>query len=177
MAEFEPAIAVVLEHEGGWSDDPADPGGATKWGVSLRYLSGLENAAGDLDGDGDVDADDVRGMSLEAAREIYRRRWWDAAPFAAIESQAVATKALDLCVNRGMSRGVKLLQEAVRRAGGEVVMDGLFGPNTLAAVNGLPAGWVLTELRSAASASYQRLVAVRPRLRRFLRGWLRRAYD
>jgi lysozyme family protein len=70
---FDLSLPHILEHEGGDKlvDHPADPGGITRWGISLRALRKLGI---DVDGDGDSDADDIRALSIEDARGIYSRR-------------------------------------------------------------------------------------------------------
>ena len=58
MGCFSKAITVILKHEGGFSNHSSDPGGATNYGISLRWLKS-EGLYGDLDDDGDVDIDDI----------------------------------------------------------------------------------------------------------------------
>lgn len=171
---FERALAVVLEHEGGLAEHPSDPGGVTKFGVSLRYLQSLGVRVGDLDGDGDVDADDVRGMTREQAAAIYRRMW-DAGPYAKLPAQ-VATKVFDLAVNMGQRRAIRLLQRACRACGKRIEEDGICGEHTLRAVHSIAWPALLAALRSEAAGYYRVLVAKNPKLAVFERGWLNRAY-
>lgn len=172
MSEFERAIPVILAHEGGWSDDPNDPGGATKYGVSLRFLreQGL-----DLDHDGDIDAADVRGLTPQRATEIYRERFWDAYGYGRITDTQVATKVFDCAVNLGAKRAARLLQRALRECGETVEVDGVVGPKTIAATNRCEARELLLELVYQHSGYYQTLVEMKPRFEKYRTGWLRRA--
>lgn len=198
MARFDLAIGTVLEHEGGYVNDPHDPGGATNYGISLRYLRTLGDLdgdgwlEGDLDQDGDLDVDDIRLMTVGRATEIYRDQWWNRYRYRLIQSQAVATKVFDLAVNMGPGRAHRLLQQALRACGNPVEVDGQVGAKTRAAVREALARWedkywepgdpwpvpgLLAALRSEAAGYYRSLVATRNERERFIRGWLRRAYS
>ena len=71
MSHFDTAIKKVLKHEGGYVDHKNDPGGATKYGISLRFIK-QSNTDLDLDNDGDIDADDIKEMTEDKAKEIYK---------------------------------------------------------------------------------------------------------
>lgn len=170
MSHFELAVAVVLAHEGGYSEHPADPGGATNFGVSLRWLRNLGDndgdgwLDGDLDRDGDVDPEDIRLLTAGEAANFYRVQWWERYGYERIEDQGLATKLLDMAVNVGHGQAVRLLQRAIG-----VQDDGILGPRTLAAANARGAA-VLPECRFRAVKFYLELG--KPG---FLDGWLRRA--
>lgn len=174
MANFAAAIPHVLAHEGGFVNDPKDPGGATNYGISLRWLS-TQGLLGDFDADGDVDADDIRKMTRAQATEIYRTKWWNAYGYGSIDSQAVATKVFDLSVNMGPKQAHKLLQRALNRLGQPLTADGILGPKTLRATNQAKEHVLLAHLRDEAGNFYTDLANRRPELSKFLRGWLRRA--
>lgn len=173
MAKFEDMIEGVLEHEGALSDDPNDPGLVTHWGISLRWLRSLGPMIGDLDGDGEVTEDDIRGLTREQAIELYREKFWD--PRYAEMPDGVASKVFDAAVNMGPSAAHRLLQEALRELGFNLAVDGVLGPMTMDAVK--TADWydLLREFRAAQSYRYARLAIANPNLQTFLRGWLRRA--
>lgn len=168
-AQFEYAVNVVLEHEGGYVNDPKDPGGATQWGISLRFLKQLGHEVGDLDGDGDIDVDDIRSMTREQAVAIYRERFWDKYRYGEIDDLALATKVFDLAVNMGSNRAHRLLQRALHAVGQrDVVVDGILGSKTRKAANAACPGALLAALRSEAAGYYRSLVLRDPTVRRFL---------
>lgn len=179
------AIQRTLAFEGGFSDHPADPGGATAHGVSLRYALQTIKAEPemvrffDVDQDGDVDRADIAGLSLSQAVDIYYRLWWRRGPYGELKPQIVAWKVFDIAVNTGPKRAAILLQKALCAAGRPVAIDAVIGPKTLAAVlaadqrdNG---GLLIACLRKAQADFYRSLIAREPKLAAFERGWMRRA--
>ena len=159
MAKFEPAIHVVLKHEGGYANDPRDRGGETKFGISQRSYPNL----------------DIENLTRKDARAIYLRDFWKPGRFGSIRSQSVATKAFDLSVNMGRKRAARLLQTSVNELGGQLKRDGIIGPRTLKAVNKLSPAKLLTELRAQAALRYARIALRDPTQKVFLKGWMRRA--
>lgn len=178
---FAAAARFSMPHEGGFVDDPDDPGGATNWGVSLAYLQRLDpelrRELGDIDADGDVDVEDIRAMPADRALEIYHRQWWQRFSYGQLATP-VGVKIFDLSINMGPSQAHKLLQRAVRGAGGQAIADdGVIGPNTLAAVDAVVTERLLAALRSEAAGFYRALVAARPARGKYINGWLNRAYS
>jgi lysozyme family protein len=178
MSSFEQAMRVVLLHEGLRSEDGADIGGPTHYGISLRFLKTLDELeetgflAGDINHDGVIDDQDIRDLACRDAITLYHRYWWAPYGYERIENQALATKIFDLTVNMGSQASHRCLQRAVRAAGGEPLQeDGLFGPHTLAAVNHLETTVLLAAYRSEAAGYYRSLNQPR-----FEKGWLNRAY-
>lgn len=152
MALFLPAVRKTLQFEGGYSNDPQDPGGATKYGITQRDMP-------------DVNIQDI---TEEDAAKYYQDRYWKPL-YSEITSQEVASKIFDTGVLAGVGTAVKLLQNALG-----VPVDGSFGPNTLAAAN--EAGdAVLGPYKQKLCEHYQNLVVHNPNLGKFLGGWLRRA--
>ena len=156
MARFEGAIGTVLKHEGGYVNDPADPGGETKYGISKRSYPHVN----------------IKALTVEQAKAIYRRDFWR---YDRIGNQRVATKVFDMGVNMGSSRAHRILQQAVRNLGQKIAVDGKIGPKTLAATNRADAQRLLLELRALQAERYVNIVLGRPQSKKFLRGWLRRA--
>ena len=176
MAALEDALALVRSHEGDAFVPGADEsGGASKYGVTLRYLRELED--GDIDGDGDIDADDVRGLTWEeACAKVYIPMWY-LHNYGNLPAR-VSAKVFDLAVNAGPSRAHKILQRACRAAGIEDLKDdGILGLETRRAVNCCNADSLVVALRSEAAGFYRSLVAGRASRAKWLSGWLNRAYS
>lgn len=174
---FDRALEVVLAHEGRYVDDPRDRGGATNFGISLRFLRSLGELAGDIDGDGDVDADDIRAIDRRAAGALYRAKFWDRYQYGEIQDPEIAIKVFDLAVNMGPGGAHKVLQRALRAVGIRVKDDGILGPKTRSAVVAAYGRGLIGPIRSEAAGYYRSLVAARPSLERYLTGWLNRAYS
>lgn len=171
---FRWALTNVLHHEGGLVDHPDDPGGITNFGVSLRFLraSGI-----DVDGDGDIDAEDIRNLHRPDAAEIYREWFWKPAKCDEIRSELIHVKVFDMAVNMGQKQAYKLVQRALNRLGKSLTVDGIVGPNTLGAINSMTDEDfnLVEEIRHEQADFYLRLIDQKPRLAAFRKGWLRRA--
>ena len=161
MAEFLPALEFMLPHEGGYVLDSRDPGGETKYGISKKQYPNL----------------DIEGLTKEQAGEIYKKDYWYPSHAASIESQRVANKHFDQCVNLGLKQAIKLLQRSCNDCGKVVVVDGEIGPVTLNAVNSLDGDSLVEAMKGAAIQFYQDLVARKPSLGVFLKGWENRARE
>lgn len=107
---FERAVAFVLKREGGFSDDPRDPGGATKFGISARAYPDV----------------DIANLTIEQATAIYRRDYWDRIKGDLLPAP-LALMAFDAAVNQGPRRAIQWLQHAVAANA-----DGVVGPETIA---------------------------------------------
>ncbi len=118
----------IIAREGGYVNDPDDPGGATKFGITIATLRGLGI---DLDGDGTVTAGDVKRLTRAQARDIivehyFRRPQIDALP------EALQATVFDMQVNAG-AQAIRLLQRLLGELGEPVAIDGVIGPQTIGA--------------------------------------------
>ncbi len=153
---FPRALSLVLRSEGGWSDNPADPGGATMKGVTLANFRRYVKA--------DASKADLRKISDEQVATVYRRFYWDAVAGAELPG-GVDYAVFDFAVNSGPGRAAKYLQAAVGAA-----QDGRVGPATLRAVGARPPGPVIDDLCDARLAFLRRL----PTWPVFGKGWSER---
>jgi lysozyme family protein len=153
---FGACLDMVLKAEGGYVNNPADPGGATNMGITQRTLADFREA--------DVTEEDVRSMTRAEAREIYRARYWT--PMRCDDLPAgIDLMVFDFGVNAGPGRSLKLLQRGVG-----VAADGSVGPITLAAVRACRAADLIGRMAEARLAYYRGLDGFPT----FGRGWTRR---
>ena len=154
MADTNQSIALTLQHEGGYSDNSADPGGATNMGVEQRDLPDIP----------------IKDLTVAQATAYYQANYvkpW----MSEITSQAVCDKVFDFGVLLGVQTAVRLLQRAMNFAASQ--QDGQFGNETLAAVN--EDGDSLLESYKAVLAAHMRwIVQQTPSQQVFLDGWLNR---
>lgn len=128
MKSVEEIAREIVAREGGYVDDPDDPGGATKHGVTLGTMRGLGL---DLTGDGRVDARDVQRLSAAQAIEIFVTHYFHR-PKIDLLPEAVQGSVFDMQVNAG-AQAVRILQEMLGQMGETVAVDGVIGPQTVAA--------------------------------------------
>ena len=177
---FETAIEKTLRHEGGFVDHPSDPGGATHHGISLRFLRATgELAAHDADGDGDLDADDIKALSRDQAVALYRKHFWDKHGYGRLPP-GIGGKLFDLAVNMGPRQAHRLVQRACNDLRGaahttQLAVDGALGPRSREVIGQLPRDALYRALTWQAAEFYAGLAAKKPALAAFLVGWLRRA--
>lgn len=179
------AIARTLPLEGGLVDNPHDPGGVTDHGISLRYA--LQQIAADpqtrrwfdIDHDGDVDRQDIMGLTPDLAADIYFNGWWLTGWYGRLTPALVAWKCFDIAVNTGPKRAALTLQKALAALGANVAVDGSVGPATVTAVKTETTrdqgGALIASIRREQADFYRQLAAREPDLRQFLKGWLNRA--
>jgi lysozyme family protein len=170
----------IVAREGGFVNDPDDPGGATKYGVTIGTMRRLGL---DLTGDGAVSVSDVRALSRAQAVEIFITHYFERPRISAMP-EALQPSLFDMFVNAG-ANAVKILQRMLREMDYEVVVDGAIGPQSLAAARAAaaPDDAALRDAYGVARRNYYfRLADRRVASRKYARtrkggkgGWIRRA--
>jgi lysozyme family protein len=170
---FEKAMQVVLQHEGGATNDKDDPGGATQWGVSLRFLKQIGY---DVDKDGDVDADDIFKLTRTDADKIYLKHFWDKYNFDDIQQLDIAIKLFDTCVNIGPIPTYKLIRATFNEILEEKVpASGPIDLDILYMLNMVYSDVFLEEFRKQQADHYLKIIKANPKLAKYKNGWLKRA--
>jgi lysozyme family protein len=157
---FDTCLTFTLREEGGYVDDPADPGGATNMGITLATLRQWSD-------DQDLGPAQVEDITQRTAKAIYRSLYWNPLRADALPV-GVDLSVFDMGVNAGIWRSARLLQAALGFTGDEV--DGCVGPETLAAVTKCNPRSLVDDL-AARQAAYYRGLADFPT---FGTGWLNR---
>lgn len=193
--EWALAWAMVMSNEGRqYTDHPDDQGGPTKFGVSLAQWRKQRLIVADLDGDGDVDADDIKALTEGIAAEWFKANYWDRFNLHDLLDSLIAAMVFDAIVNLGPRSGVRCAQRALRAVHQThptvrmetnryrkriMKIDGIWGPVTEAAMNSMrdKTGGAWGAAFSAEVAGYYRMIVQRdPSQKVFLTGWLNRAY-
>jgi lysozyme family protein len=172
----------IVHREGGFVNDPDDPGGATNFGVTIHTMRRLGL---DLDRDGDVDVADVRRLTREGAVDIFIKHYFEAPMIGDLPEPLQAT-VFDMYVNAG-GNAIKILQRLLRDMGFTLSIDGALGPQSLAAVREAYAratGYLVDAYGIARRNYYLRIADRRPASRKYARtragqkgGWIRRAEE
>jgi lysozyme family protein len=166
-------IDFILEREGGFVNDPKDPGGATKYGISLRFLKTIDPAMADLDEDGDVDVDDILALTPDLARAFYRQFFYD--PMGIDQYPApLGAAMLDTGVNMGKGRTGRILQRSLNQCGADLAVDGIVGPKTRTALMFFDVMDILRAFLLARVFVYAKLCRNNAGLTRFFFGWVER---
>lgn len=148
---FDQAFEKLIGHEGGYADNPKDPGGETKYGISKRSYPN----------------ENIKGMTLERAKQIYMHDFWAPAGCDSLPD-AIRFDVFDTAVNSGVRTAIRLLQRAC-----EAHDDGILGPLTLQALQSIPAARLLARY----NAHRLRFMTDLPTWGDFSRGWARRIAD
>lgn len=173
---------AIVAREGGYVNDPSDPGGATKYGVTIGTMRRLNM---DLDGDGKVTAADVQRLTRAQAEEIFVRHYFHEPRIDELPLTLQAS-VFDMYVNAG-SNAVRILQRLLNQMGHDLVVDGKLGPLTLRAAKSA-AETAPKHLADAYGIErrnyYYALADARPASRKYARrrdggkgGWITRAEE
>lgn len=189
MSYFEAALARILEHEGGYVDDPSDRGGETYRGIARRFHPDwpgwriIDRARG---GSSFPDSLYDNARLQQAVAELYRTLYWMPVGGDRLADEALAIELMDTAVNMGVRRAARFLQEGLnllnrnQRSWPDLVVDGWVGDKTFSALerclrerDGQPI--LLKILNTLQAERYLNIMRTNPSQERFARGWLKRA--
>lgn len=149
---FDEIFERVIGHEGGYVNNPADPGGETNWGVTLTTARANGYTGRMID------------MTKEQAKEIYAKAFWQRVQGDKLHP-AITFQLFDACVNHGIGNGVRMLQRAVG-----VLDDGAIGPVTIKAASAMDPASLVLAFNAERLEFYTRLKTFST----FGRGWVNR---
>jgi lysozyme family protein len=172
MATFSNAFQIVLKNEGGYVNDPNDPGGETYKGIARNINSKWDgwvavdlqkkqpNFPGNLDSNVDLQ---------EKVQDFYQANYWDRIKGDNITNDEVATSIFDFAVNAGVATSASLAQMVVG-----VDADGVIGDETVAKINEFNPDHFSAAFAIAKIARYINIVKKRPSSQKYFYGWVRR---
>jgi len=157
---FESALAHVLKSEGGWSDNPADPGGATMKGITFQVYK-------DWKRNPHLTKEDLKAITDQEVSDLYNQLYWTKILGNDLPN-GVDYAVFDAAVNMGVGRASKLLQESVG-----VTADGVIGQGTMKAVYAANPQDILNKFSEEKTNFYQSLKTFQT----FGKGWLNRVAE
>lgn len=163
---FERAFSYLLENEGGFVDDPDDPGAATKWGITAATLSAWRDI--------ECSSDDVWDLTLIEARAIYLDWYWERLGCDRLP-EGVDVALFDTGVLYGTVIASKLAQETLNALGCTLRVDGVLGPVSGAAIASSDPSAFLTLFVDNILSRIDALVEKKARLQKYKLGWQNRA--
>jgi len=180
MQTIDEIASEIVRREGGYVNDPDDPGGATKYGVTIHTMRRLGL---DLTGDGKITTADVEAMTIGQALDIFKKHYFFAPKIDQLP-QALQASVFDMQVNSG-NMAIKLLQRLLIKFGEDISADGVLGPQSLKAARHVwpkAADHMVDAYGIERRSYYYRLADRRPGLRKYARkrgggkgGWIIRA--
>ena len=156
MDNFNDIIEKVLQHEGGYVNDPNDLGGETKYGITKRFYPDL----------------DIKNLTKDKAKEIY---YEDYCLKNKVDKMPLHLQYIyfDMCINMGKRTAVKILQGSCIGKGKKIALDGGLGPNTIAAVQDVE----LERVRAYRVKYYCDIIADKPKQEKYYFGWFKRSLE
>ena len=171
MADFEKAWPIILDLEGSkYTNDPADPGGPTKFGLTLKFINlhTLENP---------WTIDRLKLMDEKTAEDMYNHFLWIPYRMDEIDDQSVANKIFAMIVNLGVLRAARIVQKAIKAElpwlG--IKIDGVIGSKTLHVINTTPANILLRTIKSMLWEYYETWINAKLEREKYRKGLYRRA--
>ena len=178
MVSFDLAVDYVFGNEGVLEESASDPGGITKYGISLRFLLNVADLRKYGFSPGTINGDTIRELTIAQAKALYKGEFWDHAPFQTINNQQNANFIFDMAVNMGISPAIKCAQRAccaVMKRRAALVDDGVLGNGTIEMINHC-GPYLLPAMRSERAGEYRMIAVINPGEKDELEGWLTRSY-
>ena len=168
MADVNILAPKIFKWEGGFVNDPLDRGGATNMGVTLATW---RQVGYDKDGDGDIDAADMRLLTRADATVVLKKFYWDRWKADQIVNQSVADILVDWVWASG-KWGIVIPQRLLG-----VADDGSVGPKTVTALNSANQQEIHGKIADARATFIDDLIRHDPTQERFRKGWMNRLRD
>jgi lysozyme family protein len=158
---FDRCIKVVLQNEGGYSNNPSDPGGATNKGITQVVYNDYRVKKS-------LPVQSVKLITDDEVFDIYYNSYWFPMNLEVLSNENLVLQVFDMGVNSGIRMSIKILQRLIG-----VPDDGKIGPITVKTISEY-SGDILLDFINRRKLFYTTLVKAKPELNVFLKGWLAR---
>lgn len=157
---WDKSFELVIKSEGGYVNDPADPGGETNLGVTKAAWSSYIGRP--------VKDGEMKALTKDVVKPFYKAMYWDKLKCDSLP-EGVDYVVFDFGVNAGTGQSAKFLQRAVGASD-----DGAIGPGTLSCVSKVEPSKILEDFSNQKEKFYKGIVERKPTSAKFLKGWLAR---
>ncbi len=169
-AKFKAFLPTILKHEGGFVNNPADPGGATNKGITIATFQKYGESLLAIE----PTLENLKQLTDEQAGLIYEQIYWNKLSGEDIKDVQVAYQYVDFYINAG-SNAIRTMQRTLNGLGKPVPVTGIMDRDTLDAINALNGEQVFNSFRAKRIQYYEHLVQKKPQMEQFLKGWKTRA--
>jgi lysozyme family protein len=168
MRAFDSAFQYLLQNEGTrFVDNPNDPGGATKFGITLRILERRLDRV--------IEKSDVENLTEDVASRIYFDDYWLPLGCDKMTSQEIATCIFDTAVLYGPVPAAQMAQKTANNYGAQLKIDGVLGPESLAAINMVSPEDFIVTFCNLVLKRVDAVISAHPNEEVFENGWVNRA--
>ncbi len=180
MAIFNSAFKITMSNEGGYANNPNDNGGETYAGIARNYWpnwggwAAVDQAVSTHPQN--INAVLAANSAVQAeVQSFYKENFWDVISLDNLNSQQLANQLFDTAVNMGTGTASRFLQQAVNNiVPGKLVVDGVVGPQTIAAANGVPLEALYNQVIALRKQRYLNIIQQHPSQTIFESSWLSR---
>ena len=163
---FNTAFDLLMIDEGGFVNDPVDPGGATNYGITITTLSNFFGRKATVE--------EVEAITKNLAKEIYFKNYWRPLSCEEITNEAIAICLFNTGVLHGVGTSGKAAQQSLVNLGISVRVDGIIGNATVSQLNKVDTKQFLKAFHKIIMERIAVLIFKDPNLKRFEKGWTRR---
>ncbi len=177
MSEFQPAVEIVLKHEGGFFDRSETTGEVVSMGITLATLRAVGVFPAERGSPPTLqEIQFIKSINATWASDFYKKQFWDPQHLGDLNCQKLAAKVFDLSVNMGKVQAGYLFQRAINKDIWPAALheDGIIGPQTIQEANSVDCSTVYDHLIAGAAAFYNEVAEKHPELAENLNGWLAR---
>jgi lysozyme family protein len=164
MSYFNEAFTHTIGFEGGYVNDPEDPGKQTKFGISKKSHPQV----------------DIERLTLDGAKVIYKEQYWNPMFLDSILSRSLACKIFDICVNIGIQRTLIILSNAISFSRNKIPQDSAYASRfsaegVIESMKSVDEQKLIRALCGEQYSYYKWVISRNPTLVKFYNGWIKRA--